>query len=126
MTNFRPMFPSSGTMWDAAEIKRARKPLRCEGPKLPARNSAGQAIVGKIMAHGEGAVVKLVNGQKIHVQVWADHPSRDCVWLKAYEGDASFPGEMFVGQVDRTGRITAVNFLTPYTASGKRFYSQAA
>lgn len=110
----------TATLWTREDVKRASRPLaRCEGPKLPARNAAGQAIVAKIISHGEGVIGTRPDGSKIKTQVWADHPWAHRVWLKVYEADAKFRGEMLVGEVDRDGRITSVD-TTSYTASGER------
>lgn len=111
--------------WSKEGIRRARKLIRPEGVRLPARNAPGQAVIAKMIAHDEGVIGTRADGSKVRCQVWADHPHAHCVWLKVYEGDATYRGGMWIGEVDASGRITSVNH-TAYDAYGQKICAERA
>lgn len=110
--NHRPPYDYEGAHWTQAEIRST--------VRYPARGNAGQQVIGKVIGHAEGIVVQR-DGKRLRCQVWADHPWQGCVWVKVYEGDADFAGEMLIAKVDRGGKVTGwADSFHSYHADGSK------
>jgi hypothetical protein len=110
-------------MWSYAEIKRACKPLpRAEGPKLPAKGSAGQSIMVRAQERGNG-ISWTEYGQRMRAQIWSDAPFPGLVWLRVFLADAAFADEMRLAECDaKTGVLGNVR-AQPYTCNGTPAHS---
>lgn len=87
-----------GDRWNYPDITRT--------DRVPhASRQAGQQVIGKILRHGEGVTFDR-DGKRTRSQVWAAAPGNGMVWLKVYEADALFPGELIIASVGQDGKVT--------------------
>lgn len=99
-------------LWGYPDIRRT--------VRYPVRGNAGQQIIGKVISHGNGIVMHR-DGKRVRCQIWSDHPWQGCAWVKVYEGDADFAGEMLIAKVDRTGKVTGwADYGYSYHADGSK------
>lgn len=110
--NHKPAYDYEGARWDHADIRRT--------VRYPTRGNAGQQIIGKVIGHAEGISFQR-DGKRVRCQIWSDHPWQGCVWVKVYEGDADFAGEMLIAKVDRAGKVTGwADYGYSYHADGSK------
>lgn len=113
MTAKPPLYAHEGTRWSSGDVKRLKLAER-----VPSRSHrAGQLAVSKVYACGEGVIVER-DGQRVRCQIWCDAAYVNHVWLKVYEAEAAFPGEMALASVDKDGHVTGVTL--GYQANGEK------
>lgn len=113
MTAEPDRYAGEACRWSSGDVKRLKLAQRVPG----ASGRAGQLAVSKVYGCGEGVMTER-DGQRVRCQIWCDAAYVNHVWLKVYEAEAAFSGEMALASVDKDGHVTSVTL--GYQANGEK------